>query len=294
MVDSLPANVLAWQRQGMLRRVGDLDLFVVDTAPGGARRAVLLLHGFPSSGHDWHAVLPALAGRRLVIPDLPGFGLSEKPADYGYSLFEQADCIEILLRDLGIDGIDLIGHDMGTSVATELCARRERGLLGVRLESLLLMNGSVHIELARLTPAQKLLRSPLAGLFARLASAPVFRAQLRRILARPIGRDELDAMWALIRHRDGHLRMRQTIGYVSERFRYRRRWLGALRRLDIPTRILWGPDDPVAVAEIARRLAADIPGARLEWLPGLGHYPQLEDPAATGAALRAFLDAHGG
>ncbi len=294
MPESLPANVLAWQRQGSLRRVGDLDLFVVDTAPGGARRAVLLLHGFPSSGHDWHAVLPALAGRRLVIPDLPGFGLSEKPADYGYSLFEQADCIEILLRDLGIEAIDLIGHDMGTSVATELCARRERGLLGVRLESLLLMNGSVHIELARLTPAQKLLRSPLAGLFARLASAPVFRAQLRRILARPIDRDELDAMWALIRHRDGHLRMRQTIGYVSERFRYRRRWLGALRRLDIPTRILWGPNDPVAVAEIARRLAADIPGARLEWLPGLGHYPQLEDPAVTGAALRAFLDAHSG
>lgn len=290
MTTALPTPAAGWQALGRLSTLAGLEVFHLDTGPADARRAVLLLHGFPSSGLDWRQTLPALAGRRTIVPDLPGFGLSQKPADYGYSLFEQAEVVELLLRELGLAEVDLVAHDMGTSVACELCARRERGLLGVVLRSLLLMNGSVHIELARLTPSQRLLRSPLGHAFTRLASERVFRAQLRRILGQPVAEEELAAMWALIRHRDGHRRLPQTIAYVGERRRFARRWIGALTRLDIPVRVLWGPEDPVAVKAIAERLAAEIPGARLEWLPGLGHYPQLEDPTRTGAAIRSFLD----
>ncbi len=287
---ALPPLVAEWRSRGRFAELAGLEVFHLDTGPPEARRAVLLLHGFPSSSLDWRAILPALAGRRIVMLDFPGFGLSEKPADYGYSLFEQADVVELLLRRLGIDEIDVVAHDMGTSVACELCARRERGLLHAEMTSLLLMNGSVHIELARLTPSQRLLRSPLAGTFARLASERLFRAQLRRILGQPVAEEELAAMWALLRHRDGHLRLPRTIGYVAERARFASRWIGALRRLDRPAHLLWGPEDPVAVTAIAERLAEEIPGARLEWLPGLGHYPQLEDPVRTGTAIRGFLD----
>lgn len=296
MSDRLPALVQDWFRRGQTTQLAGLDVFHIDTGrDGGARgaddaRAVLLLHGFPSSSLDWRGILPQLAGRRVVALDFPGFGLSAKPADYSYSLFEQADLIELLLRQRGIAEVDLVAHDMGTSVACELAARRERGLLGFSIRSLLLMNGSVHIEMARLTPSQKLLRSPLSGLFARLASKRLFQAQLRRILGQPVADQELDAMWALIRHRDGTLRLPRTIGYVAERHRFSQRWVGALARLDIPVQILWGPEDPVAVKAIAQRLAGEIPGACLRWLPGLGHYPQLEDPARTGAAIRSFLD----
>lgn len=286
----LPPLIEDWRARGRFVELAGLDVFALDTAPGQGRRATLLLHGFPSSSLDWRPILPALANRRVVTLDLPGFGLSEKPADYSYSLLEQADLIELLLRSLGVNEVDIVAHDMGTSVATELCARRERGLLAVTLKSLLLMNGSVHIELARLTPSQKLLRSPLSGLFSRLASHRLFIAQLRRILGQPVAEDELDAMWTLIRHRDGYLRLPQTIAYVDERRRFARRWIGALRRLDLPSHVLWGREDPVAVPAIAERLASEIPGARLEWLSGLGHYPQLEDPTATGAAIRQFLD----
>lgn len=290
MTHSLAPLIENWRDGGRFIELAGLDVFAVDTAPGQGRRAVLLLHGFPSSSLDWRPILPALTGRRVIALDLPGFGLSEKPADYSYSLLEQADVVVLLLRALGVSEIDIVAHDMGTSVATELCARHERGLLGVTPKSMLLMNGSVHIELARLTPSQKLLRSPLSGVFSRLASHRLFIAQLRRILGQPVADQELDAMWALIRHHDGHLRLPQTIAYVDERRRFARRWIGALRRLDLPTHVLWGREDPVAVAAIAERLAAEIPGARLEWLSGLGHYPQLEDPTATGAAIRQFLD----
>ena len=66
-----------------------------------------------------------------------------------------------------------------------------------------------------------------------------------------------------------------------------RRKLDAI--LDIPVTILWGKLDPVAVAVIAETLAGEIPGARLEWLDDLGHYPQLEAPERVAAAVRRWL-----
>lgn len=291
MVENLPAGVCEWRDGGSFETFAGLGIFCRDSGPPETRSATLLLHGFPSSGYDWHAVWKKLsAGRRALAPDFAGFGLSDKPADFSYSLFEQADLVEMLVDRHGVHSVDVVAHDMGTSVACELAARRQRGLLGFDMRSLALMNGSVHIELSRLTPSQKLLRSPLAGLFVRVASERVFRLQLRRILGRQLPGEELGAMWALMGHGDGIRRLPRLIGYIDERHRFGRRWIGALEHLDIPVLVLWGPRDPVAVPEIARRLADGIPGARLQWLDGLGHYPQLEDPGATGRALLAFLD----
>lgn len=54
--------------------------------------------------------------------------------------------------------------------------------------------------------------------------------------------------------------------------------------------MLWGPEDPVAVSNIARQLADEIPDATLRWLDGFGHYPQLEAPRQTAGALTDWVD----
>lgn len=282
-----------WRARGRTVRVRELDVFTVSANDAAAGVPLVLLHGFPSSSFDFHRCWDALArGRRVVALDFPGFGFSSKPVDYGYSLFEQADVVEIVLRALGIARADLLAHDMGTSVATELLARREAGLLGFDVERLVLMNGSVHLELAQLTPSQRLLRLPALGpVVARLSSRMAFGAQLRRILARPVANAELDDMFALLRLDDGHLRLPSIIRYLDERERFARRWIGALERLDIPALVLWGSKDPVAVLDIARQLARETPGATLVTMDDLGHYPQLEDPGRVAAEVCRFLDA---
>ncbi len=155
------------------------------------------------------------------------------------------------------------------------------------------MNGSVYIEMAHLTPSQRILLGPLGNTFARLGSRRVFDLQMSRIVGKPLREDDLEAMWALIRHRGGKARLPETIGYIEERRRFHSRWTGALRTLDVPAKILWGPLDTVAVYPIAERLSHDIPNADLERLDGLGHYPQLEDPERTAGAIRSWLDALG-
>ena len=252
---------------------------------------VLILHGFPTSAWDFADAIERLAPRRRVIAlDFLGFGWSDKPPELGYSLFEQADAVLAVVRALGVPSVHLWAHDMGTSVATELLARRERKNLPFEIASLVLMNGSVHIEMAQLTFGQQVLKSPLGPLFARLNNRRTFKAQLRRVFARPPADAELDAMWDLAAREDGPARFPQIIRYTEERARFRRRWIGALERFDRPALVAWGRLDPVAVVAIAEQLAKEIPGAELLFWNDLGHYPQVEDPARVVKDVEAFWD----
>lgn len=290
----LSAGAEEWRSRGRMFEACGQNVFVVDEGAGGGT-PLLLIHGFPTSSYDFHEVWPALvAKRRVVALDLPGFGFSSKPADYSYSLLEQADVVEVVARRLGLEKVHIWAHDMGTSVATELLARRQAGLLHFELDRLILMNGSVHAEMSRLTPSQKLLRRPWLGpFFARIASRRTYLWQLRRILAREVAAEELDDQYSLLRRDGGYLRLPQIIRYYDERIRFRRRWIGALEKLDRPALYLWGERDPVAVIAIAERLARETPGARLVRLPGVGHFPQLEAPTEVVEQLESFLDTAG-
>ncbi len=285
----------AWHERGRYIDVPEGRVFVVELG-AGSRDAdatpVLVLHGFPTSSWDFvDAATLVSKQRRVVLFDFLGFGYSDKPRDHGYSLFEQADVALLVARACGLSRAHVWAHDMGTSVATELCARRERGLLPFEMESLVLLNGSVHIEMASLTLGQRLLLSPVGDVFARVSTKPVFAAQMRRIFARPPREEDLDAMWTLLARAEGTRRLPAIIEYVHERTRFRRRWIGALERLDVPALIAWGKKDPVCALAIAEQLAKEIPGAKLTTWEDLGHYPQVEAPMVVASAVTAFWDA---
>jgi pimeloyl-ACP methyl ester carboxylesterase len=283
----------AWHRAGARIELKEGSVFV--RTEGNIHQAppLLLLHGFPTSSHDYARVWARLALKYpLVTLDFIGFGASDKPAHYGYSLFEQADVVLEVVKHLGLSRVHLVAHDMGTSVATELCARRERGLLPLDLRSLTLTNGSVLIEKAQLTTAQKILQRPVLGeLFARLSSYTLFQRNIRALLGTPalLEDEEIRVMWELLCRADGRARLPQLIHYIEERYRYHHRWIKALERLDLPTLILWGARDPVAVLPIGEELNRLISGSRLRILHELGHFPQLEDPGAFAGELLAFL-----
>jgi pimeloyl-ACP methyl ester carboxylesterase len=289
MID-LSSAVQAWRARGRRIAVGGNEMFVVDEGAGDP--PVVLLHGFPTSSFDWRACADHLKQKRRVVTfDFLGFGLSDKPQDYSYSLIEQADSVAVVLRELGVRRAHLVAHDMGTSVAAELLARKRHGLLPFELASLTLTNGSVYIEMAHLTPSQQLLRLPILGsVFARASSFSTFRLQVRRILRRSVAEQELRDMFDLILHNDGKPRLAHIIDYIDERRRFAERWTGHLRELDLRTLILWGVHDPVAVIGIGERLAREIPGARLERLEDVGHFTPLEAPDLVSAHLERFFD----
>jgi pimeloyl-ACP methyl ester carboxylesterase len=258
---------------------------------GSGDPPVLVLHGFPTSSWDFAGVVASLAARhRVIVFDFLGYGFSDKPAKAAYSLFEQADVASAVTREFGVERAHVWAHDMGTSVATELLARRARGLLPFGIDSLILMNGSVFIEMAHLTLGQKILRTRWGPVFAALNTRRTFQRQMRRVFARAPSQAELDGMWDLIAREDGARRLPQLIGYVDEWYRFKGRWNDALARFDRPALVAWGKKDPVAVFAIAERLAHTLPEAKLVAWDDLGHYPQVEDPARVAATVEAFWD----
>jgi len=287
-------SAAAWRDRGRFIDVPEGRVFVIELgdSSGASATPVLVLHGFPTSSWDFVDVARLVSvHRRVVLFDFVGFGYSDKPDEHGYSLFEQADVAVLVARACGLTRAHVWAHDMGTSVATELCARRERGLLPFTLESLVLLNGSVHIEMASLTLGQHLLLSPVGGLFARVSTKRVFVAQMRRIFGRPADEADLETMWMLLSRDGGARRLPAIIAYVRERTRFRRRWIGALERLDVPVLVAWGRKDPICALAIAEQLAREIPAAQLTIWDDLGHYPQVEAPDLVARAVAAFWSA---
>ncbi|MEV8552298.1 alpha/beta hydrolase [Streptomyces glaucescens] len=93
----------------------------------GAEPARVYVHGLGAASAAYHAHIaarPELAGRRSLFVDLPGHGISDRPASYGYSLEEHADALATALDAADVSGAELIAHSMGGAVALVLAHRR--------------------------------------------------------------------------------------------------------------------------------------------------------------------------
>lgn len=262
---------------------------------GEGRTALLLIHGFPTASWDWELLWPGLCREfgHVLAPDLLGFGFSAKPPRHRYSLLAQADLCETLLAQHGVAEVHLLAHDYGVSIAQELLARQREHSLGhgLRLRSAVLLNGGLFPEAHRPTVTQRLLRSPLGPLLARLMSERGFGRAFSRVFGpqtkpSPI---ELHDYWRLVSHGGGARAMPRLIRYLDERRRYRQRWVDALTHAPVPLRLINGPEDPVSGAHMAQRYRELVPDADVVLLDGIGHYPQVEAPDRT---LRAFLEFH--
>ncbi len=277
-----------WEARGSYRLVGKHRLFYYDSGDA-TKPALLILHGYPSCSFDYWRVLPLLEPHfRVIVHDQLGFGLSDKPLDYSYSLIDQADMALLFWQEIGIGEGHLLAHDYGTSVATEIIARRNFGCEPVRLLSATLGNGSMLIHLARLFWSQRLLKHPWFGPpFARLATRRLFLRNMTRLWSDPrkADRHDLLQLWELLLRNGGRRVLPALTRYIDERFRFWHRWIGGLKSTDLHINILWAADDPIAVVEMAHHLHRLIPHNSLCILDQLGHYPMLEDPPRWAAHL---------
>jgi pimeloyl-ACP methyl ester carboxylesterase len=277
-----------WKSKGEFITVNDRKLFVIDTSSFFSTedqvpsKTMVVLHGYPTSSYDYYKVLPELSKHyRVIIHDHLGFGFSDKPLDYSYSLLDQADLALQLWQLLGVKKVHLLAHDYGTSVATEIIARNNNNELTIEIENLTLCNGSMHIELSQLRTIQKLLKNKWLGKYvAKLTTYAIFSKNLRNVYfdKTKVSNNELKDIWMQLEYNEGRKVIHKLSQYINERYTYWNRWIGALKETNLQTNIVWAKNDPVAVPAIARLIATEISNNKLFWIENTGHFPMLENP----------------
>ena len=166
-----------------------------------------------------------------------------------------------LWRQLGLKEIHLVAHDYGTTSANEIIVRKQMGYEPVKIKSLTLSNGSMHIELAKLKVIQKLLKHPFYGKFVvKLMHKTTFIQQMKSnwYYKSRFDEQEMENLWTLLLHKSGKQTLVKVSEYNNERVKYWHRWIRALYKLDIQTVILWAENDEIAVKAIAEQLKKEI------------------------------------
>ena len=281
----------AWQQAGKWFSYEGHAIF---SRMEGQGEPLVLLHGFPTASWDWSRIWPMLVRENYLLSlDMLGFGFSDKPLHYSYSIEDQTDLIQGWIEGLGLDRVHLFGHDYGTTVVQELLAREQEGELSFSIGSVCLLNGGLFPEVHHPLFIQKILRSPLGGVIGRGLSRSLFERNFRRLFGprNPPDRQDMNDFWHLLNYNNGRGVLHRLIQFMEERRCHRNRWVGALQKAEQPMRLISGSADPVSGAAMVRRYRELIPQANVVMLRNVGHYPHFEQPWDVYSEYRAFRKA---
>ena len=271
-------------------RVEEIDTggATIHARVGGTGSAVVMLHGFADTGDMWAPLAEALIGKRIVVPDLRGMGLSSHPPA-GYDKKTQGQDIVRVLDKLGIDKADLVTHDIGNMVGYAFAAQ-----FPARVTRWVAMDA----PLPGIGPWDEILKSPMLWHFN-------FRGpDMERLVA---GRERiyLDRFWnelsvnpkaideatrdhyAALYARPGgmHSAFEQFAAFTQDAVDNKA--FAARGKLAMPVLAI-GADKSFGTvqADVMRFVASDV---TVQVIANSGHWLMEEQPAATVAAIAAFL-----
>jgi pimeloyl-ACP methyl ester carboxylesterase len=251
----------------------------------GTGRPVLLVHGIAASLVDWHWNIPALAEHFAVTAvDLPGFGDSDIPRR-GFALADAMPFLDAFLDALQIGEVQLVGNSMGGLICGHYAIRRP-----ARVERLLMIDPA---GLARdISIHFRLLSVPLLGEWALRPNPNISKVAARGLFYDPT---RAPAVWLVDKGRDRGPRARdfllQSLRSGTNLFGLRQEivMLDGLRKLHIPTFVMWGEHDHVVPLRHLELVKAHLPNARVHVFPTAGHVPMVERPEEFNPLAVEFL-----
>lgn len=284
---------------GRWLHAADVDLYVQEFGDPQAPPLVLT-HGTGAWSGTWDQNVQAMAhaGYRVIAVDLPPFGFSTRPASRDYSRTAQARRIAALVDTLGRGPVTLLGHSYGGGPAAEAAM-----LYPDRFRHLILLDAAVGMQEQPAPLAEPGIVGTLLGVrplrtafIATVGTQPLFSEfWLRQFVARKeVVTPERTAIyrepfvlkgfsaslgdWAMqFGAEHGAFASERPLGY---------------RQLAMPLTLVWGALDTITPPAQAEAIAKLVPGSQLLMLSGVGHIPQIEDPALFNGKLGEVLVAN--
>ena len=255
----------------------------------GTGTPVILIHGFGGSMWNWEFQQEALsAGHRVIIPDLLGSGLSDKPQG-PYRPKDLVDFFLAFMEALHIPKAILVGNSMGAGMAMALALDYPE-----RVERLVLISGfpsNLKDSVASPKYRQFLHHRPPLWL-AKVGNWFAGRSTTERLLQEIIFRHEL--ITPLVIERSFHNRQRGNLieplyALLDQVDDWEPQYGNRIQHINQPTLILWGEHDRVFPLSVGEQLTQLLPNATWQVIPDSGHLPQWEQPDAVNQAILGFL-----
>ena len=231
---------------------------------GSGPPVVVLHHSWGSPG--WLPFHDRLAeNHRVVVPDMPGWGGSERPA-WARDPRDIAIIVARLLARLELDDVKLVGLGFGGYVAAELATMNPS-----RLARLVLV-GAAGLQPKTGEIMDQMMLSHRKYIEESFRDAGTYTDYVGDEPA-----DDIRQLWDLSRE--------MTARVTWKPYMFNRRLEPLLGDLDVPTLIVWGAKDKVVPFECAKQFEAAIPNARIEVVEGAGHVVELEEPDQLAALV---------
>jgi pimeloyl-ACP methyl ester carboxylesterase len=271
-------------------RTCDIGGITIHYVEAGRGPLIVLLHGFPEFWYSWRNQIPALAaaGFHVVAVDLRGYNESSKPrAIDAYRLPELAKDIAGLITQIGEGPCIVVGHDWGGAVAWFAA------MLHPELVKRLIILNSPH-PVAYLREMRHSARQKWRAKYQLLFHPPwlaefVLRRFRYSILRRSLARLGCFTPEEIERYVEAWSKPGALTGmanyYRATRLRGMR---GLVRRIDIPTLMIWGDLDPFFTPETLTGFAEYVPNLRIEHIPDSGHFVQTDAPGRVNQLIIGF------
>lgn len=267
----------------------------------GAGAPLVLLHGWPEFWYVYHKNIPALAENfDVIVPDLRGFGDTDKPGlpdPPGDLLGDMRDDLRALMDALGIERFGVVSHDVGSFVAQSFAREWPERLSGLFFFHCVypgigrrwLDPGSVK-EIWYQTFHQMPFAADLVGMN-RDSCRMYMRHFLDHWAAKPgLFDDDMEA-WVDNFMKPGNLRggFDWYVGISEARSRMWRDGAPEMAKIEVPTRVFWGAEDPIIKVEWADRLGEYFSNLSFEAVPDAGHFVHYEVPEAANREISSFF-----
>ena len=269
--------------------IGSGGQLYVFEAGDAAAPALVLIHGLGDEADTWrHVFLPLAAGHHVIAVDLPGFGRSDPLSRY--SLPALRDALLSLFDALPLPAATLVGSSLGAMLAHRVALDAPDRVAGLVLVDGALISSGGAFNWRSLQMALPFFGERLYNGFRRNPQAAY--DSLLPFYGNLNGLPEADRKFLFQRvnervwsdsQRRAYLGLYRYLAWSAPR--QQKGVAGALAMLKTPTRLIWGENDHIMPLAAARSVLALQPGARLSMIPGAGHLPHQEQPAAFLAAL---------
>ena len=262
-------------------------------------RTVLLLHGFPTSSHQYRFLIPRLSdlGYTVLAPDLPGFGSTTVPDDFGWTFANLAEAIGHWIDSLGLTEFSAYIFDYGAPVFFRLFESHETRY---KVKSIVTQNGNLYEEGLGMPWWANRRRWWAEG----QVDSAAFRAQNHALLKQPLKvqytagtpRDRLNRLDPMTWVSDYKLNIQGNEERLLDLFfdygdnvRLYPQWQTWLKSREIPILAMWGKNDPSFVWPGAEAIKRDIPDTELIYLDG-GHFVLETHLDEAIEAMTTFFD----